>query len=510
MTAFAEVVAASEVVAATTKRNAKRAALADLLGRLEPDEIVPVVGVLVGELRQGRIGIGWAAIRDLDVAPADAPSLSISEVDRTVDVLAVTTGPGSQGERRRILADLFSRATRDEADLLARLFVGEIRTGALAGVVTDAVAVAAGIPGPRVRRAVMFAGDLGTVARLALVEGLDAVTAVTLRPLRAVQPMLASTSGSVSEALDEVGHASVEWKLDGARIQVHRVGDEVRVFTRNLNDVTDRVPEVVAVALDFDADSFVLDGEVMGFLGPEQDHQAFQDTMSRFGREDASDHLTRLAPFFFDLLHLDGVDLVDEPLAVRRERLEELAGATAVPNALTSDAEAAQAVLDDALARGHEGVLVKAADSTYEAGRRGRSWRKVKPVHTLDLVVLAVEWGHGRRTGFLSNLHLGARDPEDDGFVMVGKTFKGLTDELLAWQTRRFRELAERETRSTVFVRPEQVVEIAVDGVQTSTRYVGGVALRFARVVRYRDDKTVADADTIGTVRALLPASRRP
>lgn len=509
MTAFADVVATAATVSAASGRNAKKAGLAELLARLEPDEIVPVIGFVVGAPRQGRIGIGWAAVRDLDVEPAPVPSLTVAEVDAAFDALAATTGPGSQTARRVLLEELFARATREEVDLLARLFVGEIRTGALAGVVTDAVAAAADIPATRVRRAVMFAGDLGAVARLALVEGVEAVTAVTLEPLRAVQPMLASTSGSVAEALEDVGTASVEWKLDGARIQVHRVGGEVRVFTRNLNDVTDRVPEVVEVARGFAAESFVLDGEVIGFLGPDPSHQAFQDTMSRFGRDDAASNPTRLAPYFFDVLHLDGHDLVDEPLSTRRERLAQLAGPTTVPFELTADPEVAEAVLTEALERGHEGVVVKAADSVYEAGRRGRSWRKVKPVHTLDLVVLAAEWGHGRRTGWLSNLHLGALDPEAGEFVMVGKTFKGLTDDLLAWQTRRFEELAEHRTPSTVRVRPEQVVEVAVDGAQASTRYAGGVALRFARVVRYRPDKTAEEADTIGSVRALLPGARR-
>ena len=498
MTGFAEVAATATVVAATTKRNAKKQALADLLARLEPAEVEPVVGFLVGELRQGRIGIGWATISGLEVtpAPAPAPSLSVADVDAAVTDLAATTGSGSQAARRQLLEGLFSRATAAEADLLGRLFVGEIRTGALAGVVTDAVAQASGIPATKVRRAVMLAGDLGEVARLALTEGTAAVTAVTLQPLRAVQPMLASTSASVADAVGELGRSSVEWKLDGARIQVHRVGDQVRVFTRNLNDVTDRVPEVVEVALGFDADAFVLDGEVLGFLGPDESPQAFQDTMSRFGRDDGTDHPTRLVPWFFDVLHLDGDDLVDAPLVERRERLETLAGNQTIPFVITDDVVTAESMLEQSLGRGHEGVLVKAADSAYEAGRRGKSWRKVKPVHTLDLVVLAVEWGHGRRTGLLSNLHLGARDPETGDFVMVGKTFKGLTDDLLAWQTQRFRELATRETRSTVWVLPEQVVEIAVDGAQTSSRYAGGVALRFARVVRYRHDKGPDEADT--------------
>lgn len=505
MTLLADVVDASAVVAATTKRNEKKAALADLFARLEPDEIEVVVGFLVGEVRQGRIGIGWAAVRDLDVAPADEPSITIGEVDRTIDELQATVGPGSQGRRRGMLAELFSRATADEADFLGRLFVGEMRTGALAGVVTDAVAVASGVKLASVRRAAMLAGDLGTVARLALTEGVDAIDAVGLEPLRPVLPMLASTSESVAAAIEEVGEASVEWKLDGARIQVHRSGDDVRIYTRNLNDVTDRLPEIVETVLGFDADSFVLDGEVLGFMGPEESPQAFQDTMSRFGRDDAASNPTRLTPHFFDVLHLDGADQIDEPLRVRRERLADLTGRHLIPGTITDDADAGQSVLDEALARGHEGVMVKAADSTYDAGRRGKSWRKVKPVHTLDLVVLGVEWGSGRRRGWLSNIHMGALDPDTGEFVMVGKTFKGMTDAMLEWQTERFTELKTGEQGHVVWVRPEQVVEVAVDGAQSSTRYPGGVALRFARVKQYRDDKAPADADTLDAVRSLLP-----
>jgi len=507
VTAFADVVAAATAVAATSKRTEKRDVLAALLRSLAPGDVVPVVGFLLGEARQGRIGVGWVAIRDLDCPPADEPSLTVGEVDAALDVLAATTGAGSQAERRRTLVELFGRATADEADLLGRLFVGDMRTGALAGVVTDAVAAASGIPAEAVRRAAMFAGDLAAVARTALVEGPEAVAAIGLRPLRAVQPMLASTSESVAAAIAEVGEASVEWKLDGARIQVHRAGHDVRIYTRNLNDVTGRLPEVVEVALGYDATSFVLDGEVLGFLGPEDGPQAFQDTMSRFGRA-AADHAALLVPHFFDVLHLEGDDLVDVPLRERRRRLEVLAGPHVVPGTITDDPDEAQAVLDDALARGHEGVMVKAAGSPYEAGRRGRSWRKVKPVHTLDLVVLGVEWGSGRRRGWLSNIHLGALDPETGEPVMVGKTFKGMTDELLRWQTERFQELETHRSGHVVWVRPEQVVEIALDGAQASTRYPGGVALRFARVVRYRDDKTAAEADTLDAVRALLPGSK--
>lgn len=509
MTLLAEVVDASATVAATSKRNEKKAALAALFSVLDSDEIETVVGFLLGEVRQGRIGIGWATIRGLAVDPAGAPTLTVDDVDRAVTELAETTGPGSQSARQALLADLFGRATAAEADLLGRLFLGEMRTGALAGVVTDAIATASKVKLATVRRAAMLAGDLGVVARLALTEGDDAVAGVGLEPLRPVQPMLASTSESVAAAVAEVGEASIEWKLDGARIQVHRTGMEVRVYTRNLNDVTSRLPEVVDLARAFEADSFVLDGEVLGFLGPEESPQAFQDTMSRFGRDDATSNPTVLVSRFFDILHLDGEDQIDEPLRVRRDRLASLVGSHLIPGTITADAEHGARVLDDALRHGHEGVMVKAADSTYEAGRRGRSWRKVKPVHTLDLVVLGVEWGSGRRAGWLSNIHLGALDPETGEFVMVGKTFKGMTDQMLAWQTERFRELQTGEEGHVVWVRPEQVVEIALDGAQASTRYPGGVALRFARVKRYRDDKDPQDADTLENVRMLLPGARR-
>jgi len=509
VTLLADVVAAATAVAATTKRTAKREALAGLFRRLEPDEVEPVVGFLLGEVRQGRIGIGWATIRGLDVTPAPRPTLTIDDVDRAVSHLAATTGTGSQAVRRAQLGDLFGRATAAEADFLGRLFVGEMRTGALAGVVTDAVAAASGIPGPAVRRAVMLAGDLCRVAHVALADGGEAVAAIGLEPLRAVQPMLASTSASVPAALADVGEASVEWKLDGARIQVHRAGSDICIYTRNLNDVTERLPEVVDVVRGYDADHFVLDGEVLGFMGPEQSPQAFQDTMSRFGSGVGVEHATVLVPQFFDVLHLGGADQIDQPLRTRRALLEELVGPHLIPGVITADPDVAEGVLDDALAHGHEGVMVKAADSAYEAGRRGRSWRKVKPVHTLDLVVLAVEWGSGRRQGWLSNIHLGALDPASGQHVMVGKTFKGMTDEMLAWQTERFLELETQRAGHVVHVRPEQVVEIALDGVQASTRYAGGVALRFARVVRYRHDKDPSEIDTLDAVRALLAGGRR-
>jgi len=500
---LAEVVATSEAVAATRSRKAKVDALAGLLRRLGPDEVEPAVGFLVGQARQGRIGVGWRTAHAVDVDPAETPTVTVLELDALLATLAVTTGSGSVAARQRLLSDLFARATAPEADFVRRLLVGELRQGALAGIMADAIARAAEVPLPAVRRAAMLSGDLGRTAELALAGGADALEAVRLQVLHPIEPMLAATAENVADALAKTGESSVEWKLDGARVQVHRHGAEVRIYTRNLNDVTPRLPGVAGAVQAMPVEQVVLDGEVLG-VDDDARPQAFQDTMSAFGREDASGAGNGLLVRFFDVLHRDGVDLIDEPLAVRQAHLDAVVGALAVPRTLTADPAAAATALEVALAEGHEGVMVKALDSTYDAGRRGGSWRKVKPVHTLDLVVLAAEWGHGRRQGWLSNLWLGARDPES-GFVMVGKTFKGLTDELLTWQTEALLEREASRDGIVVHVRPELVVEIALDGVQTSTRYPGGVALRFARVKGYRPDKDPADADLIDTVRALRP-----
>jgi DNA ligase-1 len=506
-TLLADVVSTTEAVVATRARSTKVAALADLLARLEGDELPIVVAFLMAAPRQGRIGVGYRTVAATEAEPAAEPGLTILDTDRALTTLAGLHGPGSQKARSDVLADLFGRATAPEQDLLRRLLVGELRHGALEGLVTDATAKAFAVPLAAVRRAAMLAGDLARVAVIARDEGEDGLAAVGLTVLRGVQPMLAQTAADVGEALtlataDGGGLASVEWKLDGARIQVHRRGDEVRIYTRNLNDVTDRLPGIVDLARSLPATSLVLDGEAVG-VGEDELPRTFQDTMSAFGREDGVAG-AGLQSRFFDLLHLDGEDLLERPLTDRLGALERVAGPWRIPGVLTSDPAEGQRVLDEALAAGHEGVMVKDAASPYEAGRRGGAWRKVKPVHTLDLVVLAVEWGSGRRKGWLSNLHLGARDPEG-GFVMVGKTFKGLTDELLAWQTERFLDLATDKGDWVVHVRPEQVVEIALDGVQASTRYAGGVALRFARVRRYRDDKGPDEADTIDAVRSMLP-----
>ena len=499
-TLFAELVSTSKAVGATRSRSAKIALLSDTLRRLAPGEREVAVSVLAGEPRQGRIGIGWATLSALAPPPAAEPSLTIGEVDAVLSELDDLAGTGSVAARQGVLASLLSRCTADEADYLRRLLVGEVRQGALAGVVTDAVARAAGVPADAVRRAVMLSGDVGHVAAVALADGVEGLAGVRLEVLRPVLPMLASTAPDVTTAIAELGLCSVEWKLDGARVQAHRKGADVRLFTRNLNDVTDRLPGVVEIVASLPVDAVVLDGEVVG-LDADDRPDRFQDTMSRFGRHDGSGR--SLTAAWFDVLHLDGEDLLDLPLGTRLEALGRVAAPWRVRHVVTDDPGAAAELLADSLATGHEGVMVKAIGSPYEAGRRGAAWRKVKPVTTLDLVVLAAEWGHGRRRGWLSNLHLGARDPRG-GFVMVGKTFKGLTDELLTWQTARLSELAVHSSGHVVEVRPELVVEIALDGVQASSRYEGGVALRFARVRRYREDKDAGDADTIDTVRAML------
>jgi ATP-dependent DNA ligase I len=505
---LADLVATSAAVAATRSRLAKVAALAACLRRAAPDEIPIVVSYLSGELRQRRTGIGWAALRDLP-PPAPVSSLEVGAVDRAFAVIESLSGPGSSVARRAELASLFERATAEEARFLAMLAGGELRQGALAGIVSDAVAAAAEVEPAAVRRAAMLAGDLQAVAQAALTQGAAGLAAFRLEVGRPVQPMLAKTAPSLEAALEGLGQAAIEWKLDGVRIQVHRDGDAVAAFTRTLDPVGERMPEVMEAVRALPVRSVILDGEAIA-LRPGGRPRPFQETASRAasrGDTAALRESVPLTPFFFDALHLDGRDLLDLPASERIAAIEPLVPVGAwVPRIVTDDAATAQVFFDDALARGHEGVVVKSLSAPYEAGRRGAGWIKVKPVHTLDLVVLAAEWGHGRRQGLLSNLHLGARDTEADGFVMLGKTFKGLTDELLAWQTARLLELKSRRDASTVYVRPELVVEIAFDGIQTSSRYPGGVALRFARVIRYRPDKRPGEADTIATVRALQAA----
>ncbi len=500
MVLLADVVATSAAVAATRSRRTKTQALAQLLAApSDPDDLAVLVGFLTGEPRQGRFGIGWSVLASLEGPAAAAPELTVGGVDCALHELAQTTGAGSAARRRRQLGSLFSRATGDEQRFLVGLLTGELRQGALEGVMLEAVASAAGVGADAVRRAFMLSGRLPATAVAALSGGEAALADVRLELGRPVRPMLASPADSLDTALTTTGAASIEYKLDGARVQVHRDGDTVRVWTRTLREITDSVPELVELVRGLPCESVVLDGETLA-LTDEGRPRPFQETMSRFGAESARELL--LHPYFFDCLHLDGTDLLDLPLRQRLDALDAVAAGYRIPS--VHDHDSAAALLDDALAAGHEGVVVKSLDSGYAAGRRGRAWQKVKPSQTLDLVVLAAEWGHGRRRGWLSNLHLGARDPDGGPPIMVGKTFKGLTDELLTWQTERLQQLADHTDRYTVHVRPELVVEIELDGVQTSTRYPGGVALRFARVLRYRPDKDPADADTIDAVRALL------
>jgi DNA ligase-1 len=473
--------------------------LADLLGRLEPEEVAIAAGLLSGVPRQGRVGVGYSTIHGIESVAADEPTLTVADLDTAISQIQAATGSGSGARRKELLADLFGRATEPEAAFVRRLFTGELRQGALAGLMVDAVAKAAGVPAALTRRALMLSGDLTRTADVAMSGGEDGLREVGFELFRPIFPMLASTAESVADAVSSFERASVEWKLDGIRIQIHRRGDEVRIYTRNLNEITHALPGIVDAVGRLDVEQAVLDGEALWMAddGP----AAFQDTVAQI---DADAPPEGISTFLFDLLHLDGEDLLDTPLEERAAKLEAIAPQLRVPSILTTEPGDGERALEESLAAGHEGVVVKDAASLYAAGRRGKAWRKVKPVRTYDLVVLGAEWGHGRRQGWLSNLHLGARDPRTGEFVMVGKTFKGMTDELLEWQTK---ELQQRETERrgiTVFVRPELVVEIALDGVQSSTRYPGGVALRFARVKRYRPDKRADEADTIDDLRSLL------
>ncbi|MET8346145.1 ATP-dependent DNA ligase [Streptomyces microflavus] len=504
---LAELAQVSLEVAATSARSKKVALLAALFRDAGPDDVPVVIPYLAGRLPQGRIGVGRRSLGD-PVEPVSEPTLTVTGVDAELTALAAVSGSGSQALRRERLRALFAAATADEQHFLRALLTGEVRQGALDAVAADALARAAEAPPADVRRAVMLAGSLQEVARTLLAEGPGALAAFRLTVGRPVQPMLAHTAASVTEAVDKLGPCAVEEKLDGIRVQVHRDGDRVRAFTRTLDDITDRLPELVTAVAALETGRFILDGEVIA-LGDDGRPRPFQETAARVGsRRDvaAAAAGVPIVPVFFDALSADGEDLLDLPYTERHTALARLVPEhlrvrrALVPEAGDADARrAAEAFLAETLERGHEGVVVKDLAAAYSAGRRGASWLKVKPVHTLDLVVLAAEWGSGRRTGKLSNLHLGARRP-DGTFAMLGKTFKGLTDALLEWQTEKLRELATGEDGHVVTVRPELVVEIAYDGLQRSTRYPAGVTLRFARVLRYRDDKTAQEADTVETV----------
>ncbi len=518
---LADVARTSRDVAATRSRREKVAHLARLLRALEPGERPVVVSWLMGEPAQGRIGLGYAGVREALAASSEArpPSpplgggegmpLTIGDVHAALDAYSAARGPGSAATRRARLGELFARAGPEERDLLAGLLTGELRQGALEGLLVEAVAQAAGAGADEVRRATMLSASLPAVAAAVLAGGPAALERFRLQLFSPVQPMLAQSAEDVGKALGALGRAALEWKLDGARVQVHREGEVVRVFSRTLREVTAAVPEVAAVARAAQARTLVLDGEALA-MRADGTPEPFQVTMRRFGRRLDVDRLAPdlpLTAFFFDLLHLDGEDLLARPNSERHAALAAvLPPGHLVPRIVTGEPSEAEAFCADALSRGQEGVVVKALDAPYEAGRRGGAWLKVKRARTLDLVVLAVEPGSGRRRGWLSNLHLGARDPASGGFAMLGKTFKGMTDAMLSWQTERLRALAVAEDGWVVRVRPELVVEVAFDGIQASSRYQSGLALRFARVKRYREDKRAEDADTIDTVRALYAA----
>lgn len=507
MLKLAEVVATSRDVAATRSRKLKVSRFAALLARLEPGEVRASVGFLCGELRQGKLGVGYRTLQQLRTGThAPAPTLTTLELDAIFQTLSELSGRGSVSQRDELLRDSFRRLTSDEADFVARLLVGELRQGALEALVVEALGSATGISSSVLRRAMLFAGDATEVAARALESGEASLRELSIELFRPLRPMLAQTAKDVADAVQRTAPCAFERKLDGVRVQVHRDGERVAVYSRHGNELTAAVPELVELARSLPAESLVLDGEALA-LGPDARPLPFQVTMRRFGRKleiEAQRKELPLSAFFFDCLYLDGEVLVEQSNERRWAALSRaVPEASRVPRVVVESVEQGEAVLRAALASGHEGVVAKSLGSSYEAGRRGAGWLKLKPAPTLDLVVLAAEWGSGRRKGTLSNLHLGARDPETGGFVMLGKTFKGLTDRTLAWQTQRLRELSTSESDWVVHVRPELVVEIAFDGLQKSPHYPGGLALRFARVRRYREDKSASEADTIGFVRSL-------
>ena len=515
MTLLVNLVGTSQRVGTTPGRIAKIRELAAFLRSLQPEEIDTAVHYLSGEITQGRIGIGYSALQAAAATSAAiSGTLSIADVDRSLAAISGIRGAGSAMRRSAALHDLFSQATAAEQEFLVRLLAGELRQGALAGVMLDAIAAASSLPVAQVRRAAMYSKSLGATARAALLEGADALGRFQLTLFSPVSPMLAQTAADVAEALSELhGEVAFEWKMDGARIQVHKVDDDVRIYTRSLNEVTDALPEVVDTVRGFSERIVVLDGEAIAFDAAERPHP-FQITMRRFGRKLNIDALRAELPmraFFFDCLHHGGRSIADLPTHERFDALvQTVPTSMQFPRLITASEPAARAFYQAALAAGHEGVMAKSLDAPYEAGNRGASWLKIKRAHTLDLIVLAAEWGHGRRTGKLSNLHLGALEPATGEYVMLGKTFKGLTDAMLDWQTRQFLMRETRRDSGTVYVRPELVVEIAFSDLQASSRYPGGLALRLARVKRYRDDKKAEDADTMESVRRISAAQGGP
>jgi DNA ligase 1 len=506
-TLLAKLVDTSQAVGEHAARRTKIARMADFLRGLAPLEIDIGVSYLAGVTRQGRSGIGYALIRDArPAANGEEPELTLTEVDDTLDQIARATGRGSVAERSRLLSALFAKVTAREQEFLMRLLLGELRQGALEGLMIEAVATAAEVPAVTVRRAAMIAGGIASVASPALTEGAAGLSRFAIALFQPLAPMLAQPADDIADAMSHIPMAALEWKLDGARVQVHKSGNEVRIYTRTGNDVTAAAPEIVSTIQQAQAKALILDGEAIA-LKPGGAPYPFQDTMRRFGRVldiEAMRATMPLSVFFFDCLRRDESDLVPMPAAARFEAMTAaLPSELLIPRLVTSDTGAAQAFYDDALERGHEGVMVKALDAPYEPGARSAAWLKVKRIHTLDLVVLAAEWGHGRRRGWLSNLHLGAIDPASGQYVMLGKTFKGMTDAMLAWQTEEFLKREVTRDDWTVRVRPELVVEITFNDLQASPRYPGGLALRFARVKGYRPDKKPQDADTIDTVRGI-------
>lgn len=496
---LADIVDTSEEVASASARSSKIRLLAGLLRRLDPDEAHIGVAFLTGTPTQPKLGVGPATVYGAETLAVASPSLEIAEVDAILEEISKASGPGSNRRKKGLLEDLLKRSTEREQQYLRALMVRNLRQGALEGVMAEAVAAALDVDATRVRRAAMLEGDLVGVAARALVDGPDSLKTAAMEVGTPVQPMLAKTAGSAGEAIDQLGTGVVERKLDGLRLQVHRQGSMVTVFTRNLRDITTEIPEVATSAMALDAECFILDGEGL-VVASDGSPLSFQDSMSRPG----DDHGHRLSAFYFDVLHLNGVDLVDSPLVDRRRALESFVPEDSrVTSIVTDEAKSADEFFEVAVSEGFEGVVVKDLNQAYEAGRRGSGWLKVKPTHTLDLVILAAEWGSGRREGWLSNLHLGAVGPDGD-YVMLGKTFKGLTDKMLEWQTKAFLEIEDHRARGVVFLKPEIVYEIAFDGVQRSTRYPGGVTLRFARVKGVREDKGPEDADTLETVRSFM------
>ncbi len=449
----------SNRVTATSGRLAKIGLLADLLKQADRAEMELAIAYLSGTIRQAKIGVGWATLQNAKSHVATTAGLHLRDVDAVLERIAKTAGEGSAGEKQRLLGELFSQATPEEQGFLFRLLTGELRQGALEGIMVEAVAKARDIPASEVRRAAMLAGNLGAVAS-------GDVKSFKIELFRPIKPMLAKTAADVEEALAELGAEL------GAVVDISRI---------------------------MDMNEGVLDGEAI-VLTADNRPLLFQETMKRLGGG---------RPFFFDILYFNGSSLLDQPYSTRHELLaRHIPEEYRPPRIVTADAQQAQAFFDGSIAAGQEGLVAKGLNSPYAAGRRGGAWYKIKHANTLDLVVLAAEWGHGRRDGKLSNLHLAARDPVNGGFVMLGKTFKGMTDELLEWQTKKLQEIETHREGITVYVRPELVVEIAFNGLQDSPHYPGGMALRFARVIRYRDDKKPEEADTIETVRKLHAGSQ--